>query len=244
MSEGSKETAQLAARLAQLEAEAAQLETAWARSKSVNRTILLVLVLVVGGVLYTSYDMITQIENPQWQTDMVEELKKSFELNQQEYEAEFKRIWGTVQPRLIKAFREQIQEDSPRFKTAFIAERDQFERNIKIKFKEALREHYKKALDRHEAILRTEFPELQDKQRSARVIAKTQLAIDELIDKYYIGPLEKEFQTLYASYEEFPIADPPDLKTGEKPLPSQFVGQALELLKLKLISAPDPVALP
>ena len=105
-------------------------------------------------------------------------------------------------------------------------------------------DHWEDALNKHEAILREEFPEIQDRKKSARIIANVDLAIQKLVQKYYIGEFEKQFTDLYAIYDDFGYADAPDSKTGEKGLPTQFVGQLLELMKLKLISAPDVAGAP
>jgi hypothetical protein len=241
MSEASNESVstELAQRVAQLEAEATVLEAAWLRSRNIGRGMLLFVLVLVTAVLWKSYDTVSQIEDKQWQDKMYAALVDSYSKNQLLYQNELTATWKRVEPDLIANFKTQLQADSPRIEAAFITERDKFQSNIRIRFKEALLAHYEKALDRNEDMLKKEFPTLQDEARRARVIARTREAIDELIDKYYIGPLEDEFGTLYASYEEFPIADPPDEKTDEKDLTTRFVGQVLELLKLKLISAPD-----
>ena len=241
MSEVSNETvsAELAQRVAQLEAEASALETAWLRSRNISRGMLVFVLVLVTAVLWKSYDTVSQIEDKNWQDRMYAALVDSYSRNQQLYQNELTATWKRVEPELIANFKAQLQTDSPRIEAAFIVERDKFQSNIRFRFKEALLAHYEKALDRNDEMLKKEFPALQDEARRARVIARTRDAIDELIDKYYIGPLEDEFKTLYASYEEFPIADAPDEKTDEKGLTTRFVGQVLELLKLKLISAPD-----
>ncbi len=241
MSDGSSGTmpAELAQRVAQLEAEAGALETAWLRSRNISRGMLLFVLVLVGSVLYKSYDTVSQIEDKQWQDKVYQALVQSYSSNQQNYQNELTRTWKAVEPDLIASFKAQIQEDSPRMEQAFITQRDEFQVNIRNRFKAALLAHYEEALNRNEDMLKKEFPKLQDEASRARVIARTKEAIDELIDKYYIGPLESEFKTLYASYDEFPIADPPDKTTEEEALTTRFVGQVLELLKLKLISAPD-----
>ena len=241
MPEGSNELAQ---RVAQLEAEASALEAAWKRSQNISRFMLIFVLCLVVGVLWKSYGTVTRIQDPQWQDEMYKAVVASYTSDQQLYQNELARTWKLVEPDLVANFKAQPQADSPRIEQAFLAEREKFQTNIRDKFKEALLAHYEKALDRNEEMLKKEFPKLQDEERKVRVIAHTRDAIDELIDKYYIGPLEDEFQSLYASYEDFPIADPPDLKTDEKGMTTRFVGQVLELLKLKLVSAPEEDAAP
>jgi hypothetical protein len=236
--------AELAQRVAQLEAEASALEAAWRRSRKISIFMLIFMVCIVAGVGVKSYFTALRITDPQWQDEMYQAVAASYTGNQQLYENELIRTWKVVEPDLMANFKAQLQEDSPRMTEAFVAERDKFQTNIKIKFKEALLAHYQKALERNDDMLKKEFPKLQDEARRARVIARTKAAIDELIDKYYIAPLEDEFETLYASYDDFPIADPPDEKTNEEGLTTRFVGQVLELLKLKLISAPEEAAAP
>lgn len=225
--------------LAQVEANAMALEAALKKTRVVNRLIFLTFLVIVVVVAWRGYTIISQVEEVEWQEKMTQALKESFAANEKQYQTELSKLWVVIQPKLAASFKKQLQKDSPRFRTAFITERDAFQKNIQIRLREALREHLKTALDKHEVILQEEFPEFRDKKQSSKIIANVQIAMQELIEKYYIGAFEREFEILYASYEEFPIADPPDTKTQEKPLPTQFVGQLLELMKLKLISAPD-----
>ncbi len=237
MSEGSQQTD--AAALAQLDASATTLEAALRKAGLVNRLIFLSFLVIVVVVAWRGHTIISQVEEVQWQEKMTAALKESFAQNEDQYQAEMHKLWVVIQPKLAASFKKQLQKDSPRFREAFITERDAFQKNTQVRLREALREHLKTALDRHEVILQQEFPELRDKKQSSKIIAYVQIAMQELIEKYYMAAFEEQFEILYASYENFPIADPPDTKTQEKPLPTQFVGQLLELMKLKLISPPD-----
>lgn len=239
MSKGS-----LAQRVAQLEADASALEEALRKSKSTGRLLFLAFVALVAMVLTQGYLMVSQIEDATWQDEMAAKLRESYSGNSKQYNQEFRKLWTTVQPKLKQAFEDQLKEDSPRFRTAFVTQRDIFAKNIRGKMEAALQQHWKEALDKHEVILREEFPEIQDRKKSARIIANVDLAIQKLVQKYYIGEFEKQFTELYALYDDFGYADAPDAKTDEKELPTQFVGQLLELMKLKLISAPDIAGTP
>jgi len=93
MSDGSSGTvsAELAQRVAQLEAEAGALETAWLRSRNISRVMLLFVLVLVGGVLYKSYDTVSQIEDEQWQDKMYQALVQSYTNNQKNYQNELSR---------------------------------------------------------------------------------------------------------------------------------------------------------
>lgn len=237
-------TGSLAQRVAQLEADASALEEALKKSKSTGRLLFLAFVVLVAVVLTQGYLMVAQIQDATWQAEMVAKLRQSYSGNSKQYNQEFQKLWKSVNPKLKQAFEEQLKEDSPRFRAAFVTQRDLFAKNIRGKLEGALEDHWEDALNKHEAILREEFPEIQDRKKSARIIANVDLAIQKLVQKYYIGEFEKQFTDLYAIYDDFGYADAPDSKTGEKGLPTQFVGQLLELMKLKLISAPDVAGAP
>jgi len=246
MSDGSTNaiSTELAQRVAQLENEAAVLESAWKRSQTISHWLVLLCVGLVAGVLWKSYDTVARVRNKEWQDRMILAFSENSDEHRQLFQNELLEIWKLVEPDLAADFKAQLQEDSPRIEKAFLVQRDEFEKNIKTKFKTAVLADYRRALGRNMELLNREFPNLQDKALRGRVIARTLVAIEQLIDKHYVTPLEDELQTLYASYQEFPIAGPPDTESGEKDLPTQFLQQSLELLKLKLISAPAATTAP
>ena len=235
---------ELAQRVAQLEKEAVDLESAWNRSRTTNRWLLLLSVGLVTGVLWKSYDTLSQVRDKRWQDRMILVFQENSEEHRRLFRNELREIWNRVEPDLATDFRAQLQQDSPRIEKVFLVQRDEFEKNIKTKFKRAVLANYRKTLDRNMELLNREFPNLRNKSLRDRVISRTLIAIEQLIDKHYVAPLEAELQELYASYREFPVADPPVTGSGEDPPAMRFLWQMLKLLKLKLISAPDQTAAP
>lgn len=235
---------ELAQRVAQLENEAADLESAWNRSRTTNRWLLLLSVGLVTGVLWKSYDTLSQVRDKRWQDRMILVFQENSEEHRRLFQNELREIWNRVEPELATDFRAQLQQDSPRIEKAFLVQRDEFEENIKTKFKRAVLANYRKTLDRNVELLNREFPNLRNKALRDRVISRTLIAVEQLIDKHYVAPLEAELQELYASYQEFPVADAPGTGPGEDTPAMRFLWQMLKLLKLKLISAPDQTAAP
>ena len=230
---------ELAQRVAQLENEAADLESAWNRSRTTNRWLLLLSVGLVTGVLWKSYDTLSQVRDKRWQDRMILVFQENSEEHRRLFQNELREIWNRVEPELATDFRAQLQQDSPRIEKAFLVQRDEFEENIKTQFKRAVLANYRKTLDRNVELLNREFPNLRNKALRDRVISRTLIAVEQLIDKHYVAPLEAELQELYASYQEFPVADAPGTGPGEDTPAMRFLWQMLKLLKLKLISAPD-----
>ena len=233
---------ELAQRVAQLENEAADLESAWNRSRTTNRWLLLLSVGLVTGVLWKSYDTLSQVRDKRWQDRMILVFQENSEEHRRLFQNELREIWNRVEPELATDFRAQLQQDSPRIEKAFLVQRDEFEENIKTKFKRAVLANYRKTLDRNVELLNREFPDLQNTTLRDRVISRTLIAVEQLIDKHYVAPLEAELQELYASYQEFPVADAPGTGPGEDTPAMRFLWQMLKLLKLKLISAPETAA--
>ena len=235
---------ELAQRVAQLENEAADLESAWNRSRITNRWLLLLSVGLVTGVLWKSYETVSQVRDKRWQEQVILILQENSPEHRQLFRNELREIWNQVEPDLVNDFRVQIQEDSPAIEKAFLVQRDEFEKNIKTKLQRAVLANYRKTLDRNVELLNREFPKLRDKALRDRVISRTLAAIEQLIDKHYMAPLESELQELYASYQEFPVADPSVTGSGDDTPAMRFLWQMLKLLKLKLISAPDQTTAP
>ena len=241
MSEGSKTNGALAMRVAQIEADASALEGALKRARTINLIIFLAFILLVVWAVWRGYSMVSKVADTTWQQDIVAEFKKSYEQNEDEYKKVFEDLWDELAPELKTAFEEQLREDAPKFQAAILKERVSFQQNIQIKLKDALRNQWSAAIQRHEDILVQEFPAYKDQAKAERIINNFNRAIDQLIDKYYIDVIEVQLKELYAGYHQFPLADRRDEETGEAAYTTQLIGVLLELMKVKLISAPEPV---
>ena len=154
---------ELAQRVAQLENEAADLESAWNRSRTTNRWLLLLSVGLVTGVLWKSYDTLSQVRDKRWQDRMILVFQENSEEHRRLFQNELREIWNRVEPELATDFRAQLQQDSPRIEKAFLVQRDEFEENIKTQFKRAVLANYRKTLDRNVELLNREFPNLRNK---------------------------------------------------------------------------------
>ncbi len=137
----------------------------------------------------------------------------------------------TAKPELTKAFREQAEKDMPKYTAALTKEREALVESLQERLQEQLNKHYKTILENHRAIIKQEYPDLTDAQLGQMTI-NLQKAAEQLVEKYYVEEMRGALEEIFATWDSFPIADPP--ASTELPLEEQLVGYFLEIVKAKL----------
>jgi hypothetical protein len=120
------------------------------------------------------------------------------------------------------------------------AESDAFSAGMKEQLARRVEEHSRKAVARHEAILRAEFPQVNNDETMHRMTANLGTAMERTVKKYYVNQLDEQMQALYGGWSKFPAAPAPG--KGDPPLNDTLIADLQELLKHRL-TQPDPAAL-
>ena len=152
-----------------------------------------------------------------------------------------KEVQGLVDhstPVVTKAFYDRAKDDLPAFLQASQAERDKLVEELQEKLSERLKKHHEQLLARHQKLLREEFPAVEDEKLHEAMMANLQVAVDGLVQKYYIEELRQEMLTLYGLWDEFPPVPPGE--HGDLPLGDQLIGNLLELAKIRLAETSPP----
>lgn len=181
--------------------------------------------------LWQFYALGNQLRSADYQNRLMAELQKSLDGNQASFQAEGEKLVKAVTPVVTTAFSEQTKKDMPVFMQVIDKERSTLLDSLASRMSEKLEDHHHKLLTRHEKLFQEEFPSVQDPQIRNRMMGNTMLALDRLVQKYYVEELKKELQTMDKTWEEFPPSDKP--AEGDPPLESQLVGELMDLLAIK-----------
>ena len=210
---------------------------------------LLLFVVLVPFVLVFSYLFLNlgkQFTEESKQKDLARfALNQFFELRQTEsQEEDWEPMMSKYQDLLLKevddlgkssmpiieaAFRNQIEQDTGKFTTMFNDQRQLLVSNLQARVEPLVQERYQAVLKQHEHILLEEFDEYDDAQKE-RMLVHFNIAMDQLLKKYYSEEIERQMNTLYATYDHFPVADPADGMSDQELL----IGTLVETLQVKL----------
>lgn len=227
----------LSQRVIALQREAQKLVDTLHTVKRTRLVLILALVLFAGGTCFSFYRLVVRFQEKE-QTDLLLKLAQDRLTDRNDFI--MNHVQGLVDhsaPVLSNAFYEQSKKDLPGFLQATGKERDQLVNNLETKLTERLKTHHEKLLTRFEKLLKEEFPAVQDEKLHEAMMANLQIAVDQLVKKYYINEFESEVNTFYAKWDDFPAVSGPD--KDDAPLADQLIGNLLELVKVKL-AQPSP----
>ncbi len=224
----------------QVERKTVALRQAIDRGRNVRLCVLVAIVALIGGVCFMFWTLFKQIQGEEYRkkvTDIIitKFLDRDEPVTEEElYDllfAESDKLRESAYPVLSKAFSDQIEKDMPRYSEAVLKERDILAKNLQSRLQERLETHLKVVVNRHQEILREEFPEITDKQLHTRMRNNFESIMTELVDEYYVDELGKQMQAVYQNYEDFPVAGP--LEPGEDRV-QLLLGALMDLLTIRL----------
>jgi hypothetical protein len=236
MSQGdsqSNEFGTLSERTDNVDTETAAVIKALAKAKRVTRCILVgvLLILVVVGFLFY-YQIYQKVTSQEAINEMGELAQAQLEANMPTYSSELNSLVESAKPKLQEAFQAQLQKDMPKYQAALDEQRQLMIENLQTRLKEKLTGQQDELLEKYKGILQEEFPQIADEERHARMISNVKVAMDQLVQKYYVDEFREHLERVYDLWEAWPVADP--VAEGGDPLADQAFGYLLELLQVKL----------
>jgi len=233
-SEGSQtvEIEALSRKAEAIERESTALVKALGRARRTRQCLSLVVVVLIVAICALFYRLGDQFRSEQNTNLLLRTAEKQLAQRTDLFLTEVRKLADHSAPVLAEAFSAQSKKDMPKYGEAFNRERAVLLENLQERLKKQVQAHQKKVLDQHEAILKEEFPQFDDKKLHARMLDNMQIAMTPLVQKYYIDELGRQLQDMYDSWDEFPVAGP--VRKGDPPLEDVPYGQLLELLTVKL----------
>ncbi len=138
-------------------------------------------------------------------------------------------------PVLQKAFTDQVEKDKDTYSDKIDEERQKLQKNLETKLNEKIQAHFEKASEKYQAILKDEFPELEDPELLDAVYSSVVDIMDRLVEEYYSEKVRSEIQGLNDKWADFEMAELPS--GDDEPLEKQFLAALLHLAAMKIDDA-------
>jgi hypothetical protein len=225
-------------RVASVHSDARQLMEALAQVRRTRQVLLLALVVFVCITCFAFYRLATRFQQKEQLDLLVRKAQERFAANTDQYMRDVQGLVDHSAPVVSKAFYDQAKKDLPAFLQASQAERDKLVEDLQQKLSKRITQHHEQLLSRHQKLLREEFPAVEDEKLHEAMMANLQVAVDAMVQKYYIEELKNEMLVLYGSWDEFPPVPPAG--KDDLPLGDQLIGNLLELMKIKLAETSSP----
>jgi hypothetical protein len=210
-----------------------------ARGRTVRLILLLAFVALAAVTLAAFYRLGNKVRSEEYLQQVQGLAQQRLEKNTDRYVRELELLTADAGPVLRDAFAKQSDQDSQLFLKAMEAESDKFSASIKEQLVVRVEGHSRKAVERHRAILRAEFPLVKDEQAMQRMTDNLGVAMERAARKYYVDQTNDQLNALYAGWSKFPAAPAPG--KNDPPLNDQLIGDLLELLTHRL-TQPDAMA--
>ncbi len=231
-SSGVNDLGQLVSRLDELQKRTEALTAALEQSRKTRRLIMtafLAFVLLAG---WRFYALANTLRSKEYQDRLTVALQKSVATNQDTFSKEAQRLVDGITPVVTTAFTEQSKKDLPLFMQVIDKERQTLMDGLPQRMSDHVEKHHHAMLRRHEKLIQTEFPAVQNAEVRDRMMANVCTALDRLVKKYYVDEFQKEFLKMSASWNDFPPADVPG--AGDSPLEEQLMGEMMDLVAVKI----------
>jgi len=232
-SDPGKGATSLHGRIEALERQTAALSAALVHAQRVRLWITLALVAFVGLTITVFYRRAEQLSSEENRNLLAALAQKSVDDHTGDFMRQLETLARTTGPVITHAFYEQAEKDLPKYLQASERERDQLMKNLQEDLQMKLGARFDKSLERHEALVKQEFPTADNDVIRERMMKNVETALQKLSQKYYGDELVKQMEELYKTWDEFPPAPQP---ASEDALGKEWIGSLLELLTVKLKS--------
>ena len=231
-SSGSTELQQLVSRLDELQRRHDAFSAALDRARRTRRLIMIAFLAFVVIAGWRFYALANTIRSGDYQDRLINELGKAVTANQNDFAREAEKLVKDITPVVSQALSEQSKKDLPLFMQVIDEERQTVMTGLPKRLSDRVEKHHRELLRRHEKLIQTEFPAVQDSEVRDRMMGNVCLALDRLVKKYYVDEYKKEFQRMSDAWDAFPRAEVPGV--GDPGLDEQLMGELMDLVAVKL----------
>ena len=219
----------LAARYEALERQANNLLAAMSRGRAIRNILMLALLVLVGALSYTIYQMGTRLTSPKFMKELADNGQKRMEKNSQTVQKHLVALYEKSSPVLMKAFQDRAEKDQPKFVAACEKEWPKFKEDFQKRLEERVRDQYKQAVAEMRPQLEEIAPELKsDPAKLAKLEEGLVNAADRAVNKMIVQQVEPRFEKLETNWRTYPAAPAP--REGDMSVGEQIIGHAMELL--------------
>ena len=226
------ETDALEKKIGAIEKEVATVKVVIRRASRTRLALLLAVLLVIGGAIWMFYNLAMEFRSEETQKLFAEKASVRAKELSEKAVSSAKELAETSMPVLREAFEKQVEKDMPKYRAALDKEGVALKENLEKELDEKIRAQFDAMSAKYQAILRDEFPDLEDPELLDKMYASLTDIIDGLRKEYYNDKVASQLEGISNKYYEFELADLP--KEGEPTLNMQFVASLMYLAALKI----------
>jgi hypothetical protein len=214
--------------------EATALADAFARARRTRQLLALVVLVLVVVICLVFYNLGRKLMSQENINALTQKAQERLNKNRDKYMDQVTTLVKSAGPALGDAFTAQAKKDMPAILDAVEKERQPLMDNLQKQLEKKLQAHYDHVLASYRSMLEQEFPAIKDSKQHDRMMANLKVAIDKLIQKYYVKEMNDQLVKLFDELDRFPSAEKP--KKGDLPLEDQFTANLWQLFISKLTS--------
>ena len=222
----------LAVRIHAVETEINSVKKAIRAGARARLLILLLLIAFVVGVGLLFYQLVERVKSRDFQQEVLTLAQKHLENNSDEYAAEMQKLVENATPVITKALKDRAERDADRYTDVVTQERDKLVKNMRPKLNRLVQARYKSGMQGLEDALAQELPEAKDPVVQKRVRESVELAMNNLVDEYYLDEMEAQVRLADIRWKGFPAAEAPGAEDASAM--NQLIGCFLEMLTRQL----------
>jgi hypothetical protein len=220
------------------------------RGRAIRNVLLLALLVLVGALTYTIYQMGSRLSSPKFMAELTDGAKARMEKNGPGVQKHLVALYEKSNPILMKAFQERAEKDQPTYVKKAEEEWPKFQAELQKRFEERVLEQYKNAIVEGRPELERICPELKANPEKYKKLEDGLIsATERAVDKTWVQQVHPRFQKLDLNWRTYPSA--PKTRDGEPSVVMQIAGHGMELLAIAfakgdalaaMVDMPEPKA--
>lgn len=215
-----------------IEKEVATVKVVIRRASRTRLALLLAVLLVIGGSIWMFYSLAMEFGTEDVKQEFREmATARAEELSEKAIESA-KGLAEQSLPVLRKAFEDQVNKDMPEYRKALEEEGTILRKNLEAELNTKIQAHFEESSEKYQAILREEFPDLEDPELLDKLYESFADIMDGLRQEYYNDKVASQLEGISDKYMKFEMAELP--KEGEPSLNMQFVASLMYLAAMKI----------
>ena len=215
-----------------IEKEVATVKVVVRRASRRRLAVLVVALAIVGISLWMFYKLAMSFGSQENLSLLAEKARARIEESTDPALKQVQKLQENAVPVLREAFTAQVEKDTPKYSAAVDKERETLMKNLESELDKKIRAHFQKSSEKYQAILKEEFPELEDPELLDAMYSSIVDIMDRLVEEYYSDKVRNEIQGLNDKWLEFEMAELP--AEGELPLEQQFIASLMYLAAMKI----------
>lgn len=215
-----------------IEKEVANVKVVIRRASRTRLVMLLAVLILIAAAIWSFYGLAMEFGSKENLAKLKDAATERAQDTSERVIKEAKGLAETSVPILREAFTKQVNEDMPKYRAALDAEGATLTKNLEAELDKKIRDHFDKTSVKYQAILRDEFPDLENPELLDKMYASVTDIIDGLAAEYYNEKVQAQLEGINDKWLAFEMAEPP--KEGEPSLDRQFIASLMYLAALKI----------